>query len=1006
MALSFGAALGMAFLTSIDDAFSQNNQQLLPQLGGTINRVVDSGLRPTQPLTQPLPLPQPVQVLTQPVQQLAQPLLPNVPNTLHNIPQASGTVSGIRSMPQLRQTLPGVTRSTGGANATLMAPETPVADAITAPPVFSASSNQALPGVKIVAPEKLQRGTAARTSTMEGILTRADRATKVSKSNGVVDLDFGRLFVSVRRPANGVVVQTPGGKVFVKRDADAIVSFVDGVLRVKNLDGIGDAVRVTSNSDRSMQVAPGFELATADRALKPGELRPADNIARRNPVLVDDGAFAVSEISLPSVLKNNELVSGLRNSGAGERKISDRLMKMAAILSQTRNNDGFEIVPAATSTVGDVVQSIASVPGRLLGEVLGNVPVPPVVPPGSGPNPGSGGTPSAPAPNVMPSPTTGSAGTSSAGLLAAAPPANPSVPTDQTRFSHSLARVAPINPNPRAPGKGADDKSAPSSQLSQQESHTPQLIAATSPIPAADPAKSVLSPDMVLDLSGSGRAAQPGAGDNSGATLPETPFGAAGHYIRGLVNRYTEAFVFLLLLIIVLLTAAVIAARTAVLRARELKATNQQLQSEISERRLAENKIGDLNTSLEQRMSELATLNAELQSARDAAIEASRLKSEFVANISHEIRTPVTAVLGMNDMLLETKLTKKQKEYAHLVRESASGLLTVINDILDFSKIEAGKLALESVDFSPRHIVDEVIEMLGPSARAKGLTLTASMDDSAAPLVNGDPARLRQILLNLTANAIKFTSDGGIAITAGSHLTAAGQIEARFFVKDTGIGIPKDLQEKLFQPFVQADGSTTRRYGGTGLGLSISKNLAELMRGNMGVESEPGVGSNFWFTALFDPPAEPDPVADSRTSSTLSRKIATTSGGVPLILVAEDSPVLQKMVGHQLEKLGYKADFVANGAEAVAAAATKPYAAILMDWQMPVMDGLEATRQIRANQSAELIPEHQVPIIAMTANAMLGDRETCIAAGMSDYISKPFTNEQLQLTLETWIPTE
>lgn len=1012
LALSVACAFGTAFLCS-GNASSQNNQQLLPQLGGTINRVVDTGLKPTPGLTQPLLpqggsfLPQPVQMLSQPVQQLTQPLLaPNVPNTLHNFQRAlPGTVGGIRSIPQLRQALPTVVAPpTGSARQSGNTGGAIPGFGSVAAPVWSATSNQNLPGVKVLS-SKSQRVSPPKLSTMEGVLTRADGATRMTKSNnGVVDLTSGKLFVSVRKPAAGIVVQTPAGEVFVKRDADAIVSFVDGVLRVKNLDGIGDAVRVTAKSARSMQVAPGFELATANRTLKSGELRPADNIARRNPVLVDNGEFAVSEISLPSVLKNNELVSGLRNAGGGERKISDRLMKMAAVLSATRGPDGFEIVPTVTSGAGDAVQSVASVPGRLLGGILGELP-PQVVPPGN-PGPGAGGTPPTSASASLPA-VTGSGTAPSQGFILNAPSAaSPIVPTDQNRFSHSLARVAPINPKPRAPGKGADDPSAPSSrgQQSASDSDAPAKIAAVAPTVGSDSTSLdpglVLPPDMVLDLSGSGIASPSQSIDAVDTTVPSTPLGAAGQYIRGFIHRYTEAFVFLLLLIVGLLTAAAMSARAAMIRARELKVTNERLQSEIAERRLAENKIVDLNTSLESRMGELAVMNAELQSARDAAVEASRLKSEFVANISHEIRTPVSAVLGMNDMLLETKLTKKQKEYAHLVRESASGLLTVINDILDFSKIEAGKLALEAVDFSPGDIVEEVVEILGPSASRKGLTLSASIDDSAAPLVNGDPVRLRQILLNLTANAIKFTSEGSVTITANSEQTADGQIASRFFVKDTGIGIAKELQEKLFQPFVQADGSTTRRYGGTGLGLSISKNLAELMRGNMGVESEPGVGSNFWFTALFDRPAAGPAPADANKSQ--PRKTATAAGGVPLVLVAEDSPVLQKMVAHQLEKLGYQADFVANGEEAVAAAAGKPYCAILMDWQMPIMDGLEATKQIRANESAD----HHIPIIAMTANAMLGDRETCIAAGMSDYISKPFTNDQLQLTLETWVPSD
>ncbi|HEX5486364.1 MAG TPA: ATP-binding protein [Limnobacter sp.] len=389
-----------------------------------------------------------------------------------------------------------------------------------------------------------------------------------------------------------------------------------------------------------------------------------------------------------------------------------------------------------------------------------------------------------------------------------------------------------------------------------------------------------------------------------------------------------------------------------------------------------------------------------LRKARDAAEEASRLKSGFLANMSHEIRTPMNGIIGMTDLVLESEVTETQKNHLMTVKSSADALLTIINDILDLSKIEAGKMALELIPFDLHALVQDVITLMKPKADQKGLECLIRIDEGVPNYVKGDPVRIRQILLNLVGNAIKFTPRGRVSVEVKPLPQAderPEEIPLSFSVTDTGVGISVEHQSHIFEPFNQQDISTTRKYGGTGLGLSISKRLVDLMKGHFEVQSRQSEGSVFTFVLNLPKCVSPLPaqqgVAGEKTPGSLN-------GQAIRVLLAEDNLVNQTLATALLTKLGCTVKVAENGALALVEFETNGADIVFMDMQMPVMDGLEATQEIRRLERVRGLP--RTPIVAMTANAMQSDQRACMDAGMDDFIAKPVKKEQIREALERW----
>jgi signal transduction histidine kinase/ActR/RegA family two-component response regulator len=391
-----------------------------------------------------------------------------------------------------------------------------------------------------------------------------------------------------------------------------------------------------------------------------------------------------------------------------------------------------------------------------------------------------------------------------------------------------------------------------------------------------------------------------------------------------------------------------------------------------------------LRTTHQEVESQAAALVAQadaLRLARDEALTATRTKSTFLATMSHEIRTPMNGIIGIAGLLVETPLSDDQRRLLQSLQQSGESLLTIINDVLDFSKIEAGKLTLERAILNPRLVVEDTLRLFGVGARAKRLTLTGMVAPDVPAHLAGDPGRLRQILVNLIGNAIKFTARGTVSVVVTVDAADDGDVMLRVAVTDTGIGLTPAQQARLFESFSQADDSTTRKYGGTGLGLAICRQLAELMGGAIGVTSEPGHGSTFWFTARLAQPSASE-IAVASAAATSSDDLEPSR---PLsVLLVEDTPVNQMVGSRMLKKLGHAVEVASNGAEAVAAVARGRFDVVLMDCLMPDVDGYEATIRIR---TAERVG--RVPIIALTASATIEDRDRCLAAGMDDFLSKP-----------------
>lgn len=381
--------------------------------------------------------------------------------------------------------------------------------------------------------------------------------------------------------------------------------------------------------------------------------------------------------------------------------------------------------------------------------------------------------------------------------------------------------------------------------------------------------------------------------------------------------------------------------------------------------------------------------NEELVIERNKAEEATRSKSLFLANMSHEIRSPMNGILGLSKLLLRSKLTAEQKDMLDVMSTSGENLIQIINDILDYSKIEAGQIEIENIDFDVRKLADTIYHLLNYRAIEKGIKFNLEIDESIPEITTGDSFRLNQILMNLANNALKFTHHGSVTLSVKCLEKNEEFISLFFSVDDTGIGISEDAQKKLFREYVQSESNISREYGGTGLGLAISKNLTELMGGKISLESKSGIGSKFMFELKFGYKENQKEMQEDQNIK-LSSDIS--------ILVAEDNPINQKVVTMTLKLMGLKCDIAKNGLEAFELYKEKRHQVILMDMQMPVLDGISATQKIRSFENSETV-EEPVFIVALTANSFVEDKQKCIEAGMNDFISKPFKEEGLRKVL-------